>query len=525
MKNQNIMTVMGAAAVLLIGGVNSLAQVVNRCPSPAYPFLFNGQSLTTSEYGEGAPGAKSKYQNGNVVRNAGTAFAAAPRTVCRSLAAGDGFVRMADGWGLDANGQWTGSYPGQWTGTYMFGFQDVTNYDDKNGHGSAASILSKQNGGNWPAPPIIVEEDDNFFLNLTNVTMFKRPDLQDPHTVHFHGFPNASAIFDGLPESAIAVQDGSSLTYYYQVHDAGTYMYHCHVEAAEHMEMGMLGNLLVRPRQNLLPNTTFPSGFAHQTGNLYAYNDGDGSTYADIEYMIQLGGFDPNTHWADLTINHVNFAEERDVYPMLNGRGYPDTVNPAGFGGSTRLPQPGQTTATAYNKDANGIYGLPRPDVDLTGGGVPQFDWDNPFTGTKDTVLASPQQMSSLITVPQGKKALLRISNLNTTRFYTLGALGVTMQVVGYEARQMRGPGSNVLPNSLLTLGSSRANSDGKTLYYNTNSITLGGGESIDVIIDTTGLTGSGQNKTIGFLYTTNLDQLANRDDDFGGMMTEIRVQ
>ena len=27
-------------------------------------------------------------------------------------------------------------------------------------------------------------------------------------------------------------------------------MYHCHVEAAEHMQMGMLGNLFVRPRQN-----------------------------------------------------------------------------------------------------------------------------------------------------------------------------------------------------------------------------------------------------------------------------------
>ena len=27
------------------------------------------------------------------------------------------------------------------------------------------------------------------FLNLTNVGMMIRPDLFDPHTVHFHGFP------------------------------------------------------------------------------------------------------------------------------------------------------------------------------------------------------------------------------------------------------------------------------------------------------------------------------------------------
>ena len=43
---------------------------------------------------------------------------------------------------------------------------------------------------------------------------------------------------------------GSSLTYYYLNNDPGTYMYHCHVEATEHMQMGMLGSLYVDPIQN-----------------------------------------------------------------------------------------------------------------------------------------------------------------------------------------------------------------------------------------------------------------------------------
>jgi hypothetical protein len=38
------------------------------------------------------------------------------------------------------------------------------------------------------------------------------------------------------------------------------------------------------------------------------------------------------------------------------------------------------------------------------------------------------------------------------------------------------------------------------------------------VIIDTTGLTGT------YFLYTTNLQNLSNDDENFGGMMTEIRI-
>ena len=84
------------------------------------------------------------------------------------------------------------------------------------------------------------------------------------------------------------------------------------------------------------------------------------------------------------------------------------------------------------------------------------------------------------------------------TSFYTLGTLGIPMQVVGQDAQLLRGPA-------------------GKDLYYNTNSVTLGGGEAVDVILDT-----SGVSPGTYFLYTTNLNYLSNDDEDFGGMMTEI---
>jgi len=59
----------------------------------------------------------------------------------------------------------------------------------------------------------------------------------------------------------------------------------------------------------------------------------------------------------------------------------------------------------------------------------------------------------------------------------------------------------------------------GANLYYSTNSVTLGGGESADAIIDTTGV----QPGTY-LLYTSNLNYLSNNQEDFGGMMTEIVV-
>ena len=50
-----------------------------------------------------------------------------------------------------------------------------------------------------------------------------------------------------------------------------------------------------------------------------------------------------------------------------------------------------------------------------------------------------------------------------------------------------------------------------------TNSLTLGGGQSADVILDA-------QAAGTFFLYTKNLDRLANDAENFGGMMTEIRI-
>ena len=74
------------------------------------------------------------------------------------------------------------------------------------------------------------------------------------------------------------------------------------------------------------------------------------------------------------------------------------------------------------------------------------------------------------------------------------------MKVVGQGARELRGP-------------------DGKVLHYDTASVTLGGGESAEVLIDTSQV----QPGTY-FLYTTNLNYLSNNDQDNGGMMTEIVI-
>ena len=107
--------------------------------------------------------------------------------------------------------------------------------------------------GNIPAPLMAIDEDDEFFLTLTNVGMIMRPDLFEQHTVHFHGYPNASAFYDGVPDASVAINIGGSFTYYYLAPDAGTYFWHCHITPPEHLQMGMVGQIYVRPRQNRVP--------------------------------------------------------------------------------------------------------------------------------------------------------------------------------------------------------------------------------------------------------------------------------
>jgi FtsP/CotA-like multicopper oxidase with cupredoxin domain len=453
---------------------------------------------------------------------------------CQEISGGDGMMTEADGnqtymfsfgplSGLGAiqNGQPGTQFPSVFNHPYTAGpnfvnnqpnplFDNITSPNDPlapGANGALSDLAGIMNtgvlNGNIPAPLMAFDEDDEFFLTLTNVGMIMRPDLFEQHTVHFHGYPNASSFYDGVPDASLAINIGGSFTYYYVAPDAGTYFWHCHITPPEHLQMGMVGQLFVRPRQNRLQsganlfqslagcsgNTTdcpvrgltsvlgqqgdirtacnpatdilcsvpIPAGDtgALQTaGAKYVYNDGDGSTAYDIDVPLQIHGFDPNFHFVGMTFNPEGFADMKDKHFLLNGRSYPDTVAPAG-----------QTTAASD--------GISRPS----------------------------QPMSTALTVKAGQRILLRISDLDVSEFQTLASLGIPMQVIALNARLLRDQAGN-------------------NLYYNTNSITLGGGESLDVILDTTGVAPGTY-----FLFTPQLDHLSNDAENFGGLMTEIVVQ
>jgi hypothetical protein len=63
----------------------------------------------------------------------------------------------------------------------------------------------------------------------------------------------------------------------------------------------------------------------------------------------------------------------------------------------------------------------------------------------------------------------------------------------------------------------------GNNLNFYTNSITLGGGESLDVILDASD-TVKYPSGSVFYLYTPNLDHLSNDAENFGGLMTEVHI-
>jgi FtsP/CotA-like multicopper oxidase with cupredoxin domain len=373
--------------IVLFGAVPAGANIVVQCPGDVDGDLIPDQIIPAGFPGEGTP---------NLLFN--------PNVKCMHIVGADGFAKMADGYDQ-----------------YMFSFGLVGPTDPPTIVSPDRVVTDYILKAKNPGPSIIMDEGQEMYLTLSNVGLVMRPDLFDPHSVHYHGFPNAAPIFDGLPEPSPTPNMGSSLTYYYKAAVPGTYFYHCHVEASEHMQMGMIGNAWIRPAQN---GTTYMlQDGTNREYSTFAYNDGDGSTGYDVDYPIQLTGFDSYYHDAHINVQPLPFAAMYDNYHMINGRGYPDTVNVA----------PITNNAMAFGATSN-------------------FD---------------AQDMFSTIVATQGHRVLLRVSNVSTTHQYAITTnLGVPMKVVGRDAALLRGP-------------------DGKDTSMDLSVLEVAGGQAFDVILDT----------------------------------------
>jgi len=405
--------------------------------------------------------------------------------------------------------------------------------------------------GNIPGPLLAFDEDDEVFLTLTNVGMIMRPDLFEQHTFHFHGYPNASSFYDGVPDASVAINIGASFTYYYMAPDAGTYFYHCHITPPEHLQMGMVNQLYVRPRQDRVPaGQSLYTYLGYQNG----ISEPATNPVVDLRTACNPGGdilCSATMPAGGATANTVTRAVPGSLCsnPTVSvaavvdaaGNGVaPDYVYNDGDGSTCyEVTYPiqehgfdptfhfvGMTFNPEMFVDMKDKYfllnGRSYPDtVGLCGssgtpGSLQNFTGCAPgpqATASSDGTMHYSQPLPAIINIPAGGRASLRLVNLSVAEYFTLQTLGIPMHVVGWNAKLLRDQAGN------------------NTEYW-TNSINIGGGESDDVILDASdngcGSPGCAAKLypagSVFYLYEPDLDRLSNDAENFGGMMTEVHI-
>jgi hypothetical protein len=200
----------------------------------------------------------------------------------------------------------------------------------------------------------------------------------------------------------------------------------------------------------------------------YVFNDGNGLTAYDREFIMLVSEIWTESHWCD---SHVQLPEWSDYNPefyLLNGRVYPDTLLPNGGGTDNQ----GELVAPA---------------------GHPELQY---------------QPVSSLVQCNEGERVLLRMINLGFEE-QAMRLSGIKMRVVGKDATQLRG-------------------TNGLDLSYLTSTVAIGPGESTDAIFiappfDASRATPEGYNKYL--FFSRNYHRLSNGGHSgLGGAMTEVRV-
>jgi len=296
---------------------------------------------------------------------------ASAATTSLSLAASDGYMTV----------------PGRETDpVYIFGFVPV----DPNLSVDQLEATYKGHTKHT-APHLNFLQNDDIRITLTNLGLVQRPDLTDSHTIHWHGFDVPSPLNDGVPEVSIAVPIGKQVTYFYRPHREGTYMYHCHFEDVEHVQMGMTGIVFVRPLQD---------GASINGFTKFGYNDGDGSTGYHRHFAILLNEVWKNFHDGDRDIQESIATDYNPQWFTLNGRCYPQTVLP---NDDPSLP-------------ANLRIGTHNANYDTT-------DYSQPN--------------SALIQVNPGERVLLRLANLGYQQ-HAMQLPGIPMHVIGQDASLLR---------------------------------------------------------------------------------------
>jgi manganese oxidase len=126
-----------------------------------------------------------------------------------------------------------------------------------------------------PGPEIRVKEGDTVILRVHNLNGLM-------HTLHLHGglIPWEEDGADWLTQKPIP--QGETHTYTFRDLKAGTYWYHCHVDAQHHIDFGMYGALIVEERDPEVEYDRDYTVFLDEYDNCHVHGNTDPLTQQEM---------------------------------------------------------------------------------------------------------------------------------------------------------------------------------------------------------------------------------------------------
>jgi FtsP/CotA-like multicopper oxidase with cupredoxin domain len=198
----------------------------------------------------------------------------------------------------------------------------------------------------YPGPTLIVNEGDTVTINLTNyvtepVSMtFPGLDVTSPQGAVFP-MGDRTQLTSVVPEAA---PNGGTRTYTFTASRPGTFYYQSGSNQPIQLRMGLFGAIVVRPAQNGTPMTINDTDYRFLRGlytlatgttgtgitktfTQFGYNDGDGSTGYDREFLFITSDMDPAFHsWMEFG-GAYDISTWKANYWFINGRCGPDTMD------------------------------------------------------------------------------------------------------------------------------------------------------------------------------------------------------
>jgi FtsP/CotA-like multicopper oxidase with cupredoxin domain len=154
-----------------------------------------------------------------------------------------------------------------------------------------------------PSPTIRVRVGEHVRVTLHNIgnccTSKESGFNGVTHTIHFHGLDLLQPV-DGVPDlPKPGVPEGGEYTYDFVPEFEGTYTYHCHVDSATHILLGMYGLVIVDP--------------AEGTNTAYGY-------HYDREYSLCMSEMDTEHNEAIREKGRYDMFQWKSDYFLMNGR-------------------------------------------------------------------------------------------------------------------------------------------------------------------------------------------------------------